>query len=69
MKASELKSLITKYSKIDNWSKDDIRTMGDEYAQIIMKAPVENVGTLSDFKKVLNAQMTDKSNFELAFQN
>jgi hypothetical protein len=32
MKASELKSLITKYSKIDNWSKDDIRTMGDEYA-------------------------------------
>lgn len=39
--------------------------MGDEYAQIIMKAPVENVGTLSDFKKVVNAPMTD---FEQAFQ-
>jgi len=50
MKASELKALITKYSKIDKWNKMDIRTMANEYAAIVMKAPVENVGRLTDFK-------------------
>jgi hypothetical protein len=54
MKASELKALITKYSKIDKWNKSDVRTMANEYASIVMKAPVENVGRLSDFKQMVN---------------
>ena len=63
MKASELKALITKYSKIEKWNKSDVRTMANEYAQIVMKAPVENVGRLSDFKQVVNkpvAEQTEK---------
>ena len=64
MKASELKALITKYSKIDKWEKRVVKTMAEEYALIVMKAPVENVGSMSDFKQIVNKPVTEKNELE-----
>ena len=43
--------------------------MTEEYASIVMKAPVVNVGTLSEFKRVVNAPNTQANDFAVAFAN
>jgi hypothetical protein len=43
--------------------------MTEEYASIVMKAPVVNVGTLSEFKRVVNAPITQANDFAVAFAN
>jgi len=41
--------------------------MASEYTQIVMKTPVEHVGTLSEFKNNVNAPTTESSGFEDTF--
>lgn len=43
--------------------------MTEEYASIVMKAPVENIGTLSEFKRVVNAPISEANDFAVAFAN
>ena len=43
--------------------------MTEEYASIVMKAPVVNVGTLSEFKRVINTPITQANDFAVAFAN
>jgi len=43
--------------------------MASEYTQIVMKTPVEHVGTLSEFKNNVNAPKTESSGFEDTFKN